>query len=314
MVNVPVREIRLRFGGLVRPDFNTNVRQQAVIRKVVEYFGLEYVKERVGQLTRLQAVMRTANTYHQFGKLKVNFVRSQVLSCHPEISNRHAPPQIRNDHLVTAETDPPPLQIQTQLRGYLAGYDVYFMKHGNKYTVRTSAAKSQLQDAEQAWHDFIVPSLAARGLGPRPNWALEPLPRLRRVHIAPAPAATPARTPARAPPAPRRTRRLPPARASAPVRASVPGRAPALAHPHIRTPSPAPAHRPFPTLPTPPPSSPTRSTAPEVIDLTHIDDEPARPAPKRRFPEVIDVSDEDEDVEVRPHKKMRPMSYIDLSN
>ncbi|KAJ6592403.1 hypothetical protein B0H19DRAFT_1245277 [Mycena capillaripes] len=288
MVNVPAREIHLRFGGWVRPDFDTNVRQQAVIRKVVEYFGLEYVKERVGQLTRLQAVMGTANTYHQFGKLKVNF--------------------IRNDRLITAETNPPPLQIQTQLRGYLAGYDAYFMKHGNEYTVRTSAAKSQLQDAEQAWHDFIVPSLAARGLGPRPNWALEPLPRLRRVRIAPAPAATPARAPAQAP-APRRTRGLPPARASAPVRASVPSRAPALVHP-----SPAPAPRPFPTLPTPPPSSPARFTAPEVIDLTHIDDEPTRPAPKRRFPEVIDVSDDEDDVEVRPHKQMRHMSYIDLSN
>ncbi|KAJ7743523.1 hypothetical protein B0H14DRAFT_3514874 [Mycena olivaceomarginata] len=76
MVNVPVQEIRRRF---------------EVIRKVVEYFGLEYVKEHVGQLTRLHAVMGTANTFHQFGKLKINF---------------------------------------TQLRSYLDGYDTYFMKPG----------------------------------------------------------------------------------------------------------------------------------------------------------------------------------------
>jgi hypothetical protein len=87
MVNVPVQEIRRRFGALVRADYTTNVRQQEVIRKVVEYFGLEYVKEHVGQLTRLHAVMGTANTFHQFGKLKINFVRSQLLSCHPALSN-----------------------------------------------------------------------------------------------------------------------------------------------------------------------------------------------------------------------------------
>ncbi|KAJ6587544.1 hypothetical protein DFH09DRAFT_1307771 [Mycena vulgaris] len=257
MVNVPAQDIRLRFGRLVRPDFKTNVRQQAVIRKLVEFFGLEHVQECVGQLTRLQAVMGTAHTFHEFGKLKVHF--------------------IHNGRLVARETDPPPLEIQTQLRGYLASYDAYLMKHGNDYTVRNPAAKSQLQDAEQAWHDCIVPSLAARGLGPRPDWALEPLPGLRRVRIAPAPAATFARAPGHAP-APPRARRPPSIR--------------------LRTPTPAPARRlaPFPTLPTPPPSSPARSTVPEVIDLTHIDYEPARRAPKRRFPEVIHVSD-DEDVE-----------------
>ncbi|KAJ7847135.1 hypothetical protein B0H14DRAFT_3453985 [Mycena olivaceomarginata] len=136
MVNIPVQEIRRRFGASVRPDYTTNVRQQEVIRKVVEYFGLEYVKEHVGQLTRLHAVMGTANTFHQFGKLKINF--------------------IHNDCLVTRETDIPPLQIQTQLCSYLDGYDAYFMKRGNEYTVRNPAAKSQLQDTEQAWHNFIT--------------------------------------------------------------------------------------------------------------------------------------------------------------
>ncbi|KAJ7829738.1 hypothetical protein B0H14DRAFT_3465407 [Mycena olivaceomarginata] len=60
--------------------------------------------------------MGTANTFHQFGKLKINF--------------------IHNDCLVTRETDIPPLQIQTQLRSYLDGYNTYFMKHGNEYTSR----------------------------------------------------------------------------------------------------------------------------------------------------------------------------------
>ncbi|KAJ6472974.1 hypothetical protein DFH09DRAFT_1343681 [Mycena vulgaris] len=216
--------------------------------------------------------MGTAHTFHEFGKLKVHF--------------------IHNGRLVARETDPPPLEIQTQLRGYLASYDAYLMKHGNDYTVRNPAAKSQLQDAEQAWHDCIVPSLAARGLGPRPDWALEPLPGLRRVRIAPAPAATFARAPGHAP-APPRARRPPSIR--------------------LRTPTPAPARRlaPFPTLPTPPPSSPARSTVPEVIDLTHIDYEPARRAPKRRFPEVIHVSD-DEDVEMIPKGAIR--KALDMGN
>ncbi|KAJ7853052.1 hypothetical protein B0H14DRAFT_2580619 [Mycena olivaceomarginata] len=358
MVNIPVQEICRRFTTLVQPDYTTNVHQQEVIRKVVEYFGLEYVKEHVGQLTRLHTVMGTANTFYHFGKLKINFPTSTLqLTC-------HSLPQIRNDHLVTRETDTPPLEIQIQLCSYLNGYDTYFMKRGNKCTVRNQAAKSQLQVAEQAWHNFIVPSLAARGLGPCPDWALAPLPRLQMVRVAPAPAL--AATPACAlllehPPLWRHfpgfrwyTLPLPPpplllAHAllleHPPLHSLILTLADLLpllllhllepVYPDFAHPSLPPSHRlapfpnlptpppsspacstapdvaatptsthhlaPFPNLPTPPPSSPTCSTAPDMIDLTHIDDPPRR-APKRRFPEVIDVFEDKEDVETLRNK------------
>ncbi|KAJ7800588.1 hypothetical protein B0H14DRAFT_2616087 [Mycena olivaceomarginata] len=165
----------------------------------------------------------------------------------------------------------------TQLRSYLDGYDAYFMKHGNEYTVRNPAARSQLQDAEQAWHDFIVPSLAARGLGPRPDWALVPLPGLQMVRVAPAPAATPARAPApaRAPlllarlllfaaPAPARAPALalapPPARAAAPAGAGVPGL-------RIPTPTPLAVSHLSQTFPPPPPLLLARPLIPALVDL-----------------------------------------------
>ncbi|KAJ6565438.1 hypothetical protein B0H10DRAFT_2238949 [Mycena sp. CBHHK59/15] len=66
----------------------------------------------------------------------------------------------------------------------------------------------------------------------------------------------------------------------------------------------------FPTLPTPPRSSP----APVRIDLSHIDDQPARPARKRRFLGEIDISDDKDDAIMRPRKKTKFLGYIDLTN
>jgi hypothetical protein len=106
-------------------------------------------------------------------------------------------PQVRNHRLVSRETRPLDLEARTALRDYRDAYDAYFMKTGNTYAVRNAALKSVLQAAEQTWHDWVVVYLAARGRPGRPDWALQPFPGLRRVHIAPppAPAPTPTSTP-----------------------------------------------------------------------------------------------------------------------
>jgi hypothetical protein len=104
---------------------------------------------------------------------------------------------MRNDRLVSYETPPPDLEAWEALRAYRDAYDAYFMSRGNDYAIRTAAAKSALEAAEQTWHDWIVPYLAARGVPGRPDWALQPLPGLHRVRVAraPAPAPTPTSTP-----------------------------------------------------------------------------------------------------------------------
>lgn len=194
---------------------------------------------------------------------------------------------MRNGHLVSYETAPPDLEAREALRTYRDAYDAYYMSRGNDYAIRNPAAQVAMQAAEQAWHHWIVAYRAARGMPGRPGWALEPLPGLQRVRVAPAPA--PARQPARqpAPATPARARAAP---ASTP-RAQ--GRRAA-----------------FHTLPTPPRSSP----APVRIDLSHIDDELARPAPKRRFLGEIDISDDEDNAVMRPRKKMKFLGYIDLTN
>ncbi|KAJ7798830.1 hypothetical protein B0H13DRAFT_2391420 [Mycena leptocephala] len=247
MILISSGETRRLFGPSNQPEFNTNVRHRAILCKALELFPAEELEEIFQQPIKLRVAMGSAFTFSQLGKIKTNFVR--------------------NHRLVSRETRPLDLEARTALRDYRDAYDAYFMKTGNTYAVRNTGLKSVLQAAEQTWHDWVVMYLAARSRPGHPDWALQPLPGLRRVHIAPPPA--PAPTPTSTP----RAR----------------GRA-------------------FPTLPTPPPSSP----ASVLIDLSHIDNEPARPAQKRKFLGLVDISDDEEDAG-RPLKKVDFSGVIDLT-
>jgi hypothetical protein len=86
------------------------------------------------------------------------------------------------------ETDPPGPASQKILQDYRAAFDLCFYKRGKDLSIRNHHALPALQAAEQAWHDYIVPYRAARGMGPRPEWALEPLPGMERVQEVRAPA------------------------------------------------------------------------------------------------------------------------------
>ncbi|KAJ7889260.1 hypothetical protein B0H13DRAFT_2341603 [Mycena leptocephala] len=146
------------------------------------------------------------------------------------------------------------------------------MSQGNNYAVRNAEAKSDLQAAEQTWHDWILGYLAARGRPGRPEWALQPLPGLRRVRITPIP------TPRASPPAC------------------------------------APRHAPF-APPTPPPSAPI-AIGSRLRPITVSDIEAVRPPPKRKLEEVIDISDDEEQEEVRviqTPKKVKFLGVIDLT-
>ncbi|KAJ7850253.1 hypothetical protein B0H13DRAFT_2360801 [Mycena leptocephala] len=247
MILISSGETHRLFGPSNQPEFNTNVRHRAILRKALELFPAEELEEIFQQPIKLRVAMGSAFTFSQLGKIKSNFVR--------------------NHRLVSRETRPLDLEARTALRDYRDAYDAYFMKTGNTYAVRNAGLKSVLQAAEQTWHDWVVVYLAARGRPGRPDWVLQPLPGLRRVHIAPPPAPAPTPT----------------------------------STPHARG-------RAFPTLPTPPPSSP----ASVLIDLLHINDEPAHSAQKRKFLGFVNISDDEEDAG-RPLKKVDFSGLIDLT-
>ncbi|KAJ7505105.1 hypothetical protein B0H11DRAFT_2221289 [Mycena galericulata] len=260
------QETRRLFGPVNRPDYNTNVRHRAVLRKALELFSDDELHDIFVTPMKLRVAMGNAGTLYQVGKIQSNIMV--------------------NDRLVIRETQPPDLQARQALIVYRDAYDVYHKKNGNDYAVRNPHAKHVVQDAEQAWHDYVVPVLAARGRR-RPAWALEPLPGFERVRVAPA--TQPA-------PAPRATTST------------------------VQTPS---RRRTQLALPTPPPSSPFRSpaAAPRVgsslrpVELAD-DHQAARHLPrKRKFLGVIDISDsEAEEEDARPQKKMKFLGVIDLSN
>ncbi|KAJ7028233.1 hypothetical protein C8F04DRAFT_1266135 [Mycena alexandri] len=185
--------------------------------------------------------------------------------------------------------------------------EVVFKNKGNDYAIRHAAALPLLQAAEQAFHDFVVPFRAARGMGPHSESALEPLPGLQRV-VTVLPAAAPlVRAAALVPIAGPPPAQTPP---STPL-----GRRRYTQFPGLPSPPTSSAdNSPSPASP-PPTSSPARSSsagpssARNIIDLTHIDDddEPrAHPANKRNFVHLgtIELTD-DEDEDARPHKKAK---------
>ncbi|KAJ7443521.1 hypothetical protein FB451DRAFT_1437278 [Mycena latifolia] len=161
-----------------------------------------------------------------------------------------------NGRLVSYETDPLDIEAWEALRTYRDAYDTYFMSRGNDYAVRDPAAQQAMQAAEQAWHIWIVAYRAARGMPGRPGWALEPLPGLQRVHV------------------PHRHEH------------ALLGARPQHQHehelPHLHQHH---AHKRV-----------SRSPGSVLIDLSHIDDEPAWPAPRKRYLGEVEISDDEDNV------------------
>ncbi|KAJ7146861.1 hypothetical protein C8R44DRAFT_724574 [Mycena epipterygia] len=263
---ISFQETRRLFGPLNRPDFKTNVHHHAILRKALELVPPEELQAVFRPPIRLRVAMGSAFTSYEMGKIKTNFVR--------------------NGRLVSQETAPPDLAARQALRAYRDAYDTYFMKQGNSYSVRNPQARFVLQAAEQTWHDWVVPYLAARGMPGRPAWALQPLPGLQRVRRTPAPA----------------------------LRADTP----AVETPRRRCAQAA--------LPTPPPTSPVRAPvatpcarAPigsrlRPMELSDDDDKRARRLPKKRkFLGVIDISDSEEETALQPRKKQRFLGVVDLT-
>jgi hypothetical protein len=75
MLRISSQETRRLFGPSNRPDFNTNVRHRALLRKALELVPPEQLAEVFHQdPTKLRVAMGSAYTFSQLGKIKTNFV------------------------------------------------------------------------------------------------------------------------------------------------------------------------------------------------------------------------------------------------
>ncbi|KAJ7614291.1 hypothetical protein DFH06DRAFT_1146437 [Mycena polygramma] len=278
-----LQETRRLHGPRYLPHYKTNLRHRALLRKTIETFDSRYLHAIFGSNPQgLRSVMGRTDTANQLGK---------VVSHYKE-----------GDRFITLETDAPTPEWQQKLRAYLAAYDAYFMKQGTDYVVRNPHAKAALQAAEQAWHDSIP--------GPRPQWALEPLPGLQRVHVAPAlrggnPVAAQVVTNFPIPRAPRPAAPAlaalppPPARGHANPAAAPRGGNPVAAQVVTNFPIPrAPSHA---RVPHPPLTTARYSHQPQLVSTPS----------KRKFLGVVDISD-DEDEDARPRKKAKFLGVVDL--
>ncbi|KAJ7632058.1 hypothetical protein B0H17DRAFT_1217611 [Mycena rosella] len=278
---IPFQETRRLFGPVNRLDHKTNVRHRAILRKALELFSQQELLVVFTEPIRLRVVMGSALTSNQLGKITTHY--------------QH------NGRLVARETDTPELEARVALRAYRDAYDLYFKSRGNDYTIRNTQALLVLQAAEQTWHDWIVPYLAARGRPTRPDWALQPLPGLQRVQgLPPPPPARPRPTPVPAPQAdtsPIQTpqRRL--AQASLPTPPRTPARA------AITRPAGASA------------AHTAVGSCLRPIEFVDSDEEGGRRQPeKRKFLGIVDISDSKEEGDAHPRKKMRLLGAIDLTN
>ncbi|KAJ7141959.1 hypothetical protein C8R43DRAFT_1131268 [Mycena crocata] len=259
------RQETIRLHGRVnQPHFKTNVRHRALLRKSAETFSDEELAVALQQTINLRVTTGSEATFYQLGK----------------ISNH----LMVNGRAVFRHTEIPEPETRKALRAYYAAYDAYFMSKGNDYRVRNPGAHAALQEAEQAWHDWVVRYRAARGMSGRPDWALQPLPGFQRVRTTPIPA-TPAVRRTLVPTTPSTSRR---------------GLAPA-------TPAARRAHAA--QLPTPPPSSPAHAITPRRMPaLEPLGSSGLSRKRKMGFIEVSDSEDEDE----RP-RKIRHLGYLDLT-
>ncbi|KAJ7118651.1 hypothetical protein C8R43DRAFT_960242 [Mycena crocata] len=271
-----IQELRRLFGPVNRPHYKTNLRHQALLRKALELFSIEELAAIFERLTGLRVVTGSASMFNVLGKIQTHYVS--------------------NDRLVCRETPAPEAVARQALLAYRRAYDVYFMKQGNVYRVRDPQALQTLQAAEQAWHDWIVPYLAARGRPGRPEWALQPLPGLQRVRVAAEPAPQIPRTPVH-----RRRAMLPSPPPTSPVGGARPTQSPRIQVNLLTPPPTSPLH------------SPTRGRSPTPIPVA------ARgvASKKRKFLGIIDISDvvdSDDGAEVvelrRPCKKQK-LSNVD---
>ncbi|KAJ7720674.1 hypothetical protein DFH07DRAFT_784333 [Mycena maculata] len=293
-LRISAQETRRLFGASNRPDFETNVRHRAILRKALELFPTQELATIFDTPTKLRVAMGAASTFACLGTIKANYVRVVLVSClqhYPLTDTR----QMHDGRLVSRETPAPDLEGREALRVYRDAYDTYFKKKGNDYAVRNAHAKHVLQAAEQVWHDWVVRYLAARGRPGRPDWALQPLPGFERVRVTPA------------------THPVPLPRAIAPASRA--------ATSTMQTPS---RRRPQLALPTPPPSSPFRSPAAasrvgsrmRPIELGNNHEDAGHLPRKRKFLGVIDISDSEaeEEEDTRPQKKMKSLGVIDISD
>ncbi|KAJ7689079.1 hypothetical protein B0H14DRAFT_2652928 [Mycena olivaceomarginata] len=248
--------------GPFRAYYKANARHVTALKKTLELFTIEEILDILGSVDNLRVSM--GRNYTLIGRI----------STHRMVNGRV---QIR-------ETNPPPLEARNALEAFLGVYDLYFYKQGDGFRVRNQGAHTLLQAAEQTWHDWVVPWLAARGRV-RPQWAFNPLPGFARVNV---------------------QRAMPPA--PAPLLSVPPPHRHAAGHPLA---IPATPQRRVAAYPLAVPATPRR----RIASPTSRQSSPLRGTRRRRSIIEISSDSDSDDVETQPpRKKMRFLGTIDLTN
>ncbi|KAF8197166.1 hypothetical protein K438DRAFT_1759968 [Mycena galopus ATCC 62051] len=159
--------------GRFRLHDDLNLRHLAALRKALEVIGMKQVRESLQQTTRLRMVMGMGGSSACVGTVFIS--------------------RIINGRRVTLEYAVA-RSVQDQLVAYLDGYDSTYRKNGRTYLLlhpRADDPRQPLQFAEQAWHDWVVPYLAQRGMRVRVAPPAPPRGAKRKHIIPPPPPPTP---------------------------------------------------------------------------------------------------------------------------
>lgn len=82
MLRISAEETRRLFGPSNRPDFQTNVRHRAILRKALELFPPQELETIFGTPTKLRVAMGAVFTFGQLGMIKAHYVCIVLISCH----------------------------------------------------------------------------------------------------------------------------------------------------------------------------------------------------------------------------------------
>lgn len=105
---ISYQETRRLFGPLNRPNFNTNVRHRAILRKALELFTPEELQEIFGRPIKLRVAMGSAFTFSEMGKVKTNYVRTLPIELPP---TQHPDTPSTRSIIIASYLEKPPLPI-----------------------------------------------------------------------------------------------------------------------------------------------------------------------------------------------------------
>ncbi|KAJ7212717.1 hypothetical protein GGX14DRAFT_393605 [Mycena pura] len=138
----------------------------AVIRKCIEVIGVAQLLRELRRLHGLQMRMGTRATEDEYGRIVASYQNQSKTSAHIY------------QGVTNVQTAIPAPKIQQYIRDYHDVLRGYFKCTGDSFVVKNPAMRLRLEEAEETFHKRILELNTGQR---RPEWALQPLPTLRRI-------------------------------------------------------------------------------------------------------------------------------------